>query len=241
MDAAAPPAVLGAVRRAVAGALANPEELDRHPAHPTIDPDADDARIPACVAFAEQFVIDVAAIDDEQRGALGAAMGDATFPFAAALYVTDVFQRARIALARGIEHHAARGDPRAVLNDNGRGEERHVPAVRVRAGGDHRLLRDHHVAADGHVILIVDPHALTDPGPRAHGQLPRELHSKAWTQGKQRLTATRLHQILVDEATNIDDNEWKIELESQKSFYDQFGDKMPRTLELIRQKRNTAA
>jgi len=100
VDAAAPPTVLGAVRRAVAGALANPEELDRHPAHPTIDPDADDARIPACVAFAEQFVIDVAAIDDEQRGALGAAMGDATFPFAAALYVTDVFQRARIALAR---------------------------------------------------------------------------------------------------------------------------------------------
>jgi len=103
VDAAAPPAVLAAVRRAVAGALAHPEELARHGAHPAVTPDAPgepDARIPACVAFAEQFVVDVAAIDDEQRGELGAAMGDATFPFAAALYVTDVFQRARIALAR---------------------------------------------------------------------------------------------------------------------------------------------
>lgn len=106
VDAAAPAEVLGAVRRAVAGALAHQEELARHAAHPAVAPDVTgepgepDARIPACVAFAEQFVVDVAAIDDEQRGALGAAMGDATFPFVAALYVTDVFQRARIALAR---------------------------------------------------------------------------------------------------------------------------------------------
>jgi alkylhydroperoxidase family enzyme len=100
VDAAAPPAVLRAVRRAVAGALANPPELDRHPADRAVTLDVDDPRIPVCVAFAEQFVVDVAAIDDDQRGALGAAMGDATFPFAAALYVTDVFQRARIALAR---------------------------------------------------------------------------------------------------------------------------------------------
>ena len=96
VDAAAPPAVLAAVRRAVAGALANPQELD----HLATTTEIDDPRIPVCVAFAEQFVIDVAAIDDDQRGALGAALGDATFPFAAALYVTDVFQRARIALAR---------------------------------------------------------------------------------------------------------------------------------------------
>ncbi len=100
VDAAAPPEVLGAVRRAVAGALAHPEELTRHPEAAPDAPGEPDARIPACVTFAEQFVVDVAAIDDEQRGALGAAMGDATFPFAAALYVTDVFQRARIALAR---------------------------------------------------------------------------------------------------------------------------------------------
>jgi len=54
------------------------------------------------------------------------------------------------------------GDPRAVLNDNGRGEERHVPAVRVRPGSDHRLLRDHHVAADGHVIPEQDRWDLVD-------------------------------------------------------------------------------
>jgi len=96
VDAAASASVLGAVRRAVAGALAHPEELARHAAAPS----ADDPRVPACVAFAEQFVIDVGAMDDSQRGALGAAMGDATFPFVAALYVTDVFQRARITLAR---------------------------------------------------------------------------------------------------------------------------------------------
>jgi alkylhydroperoxidase family enzyme len=96
VDGAAPPEVLAAVRRAVAGALAHPEELDRH----STDHHGDDTRIPACVGFAEQFVVDVAAVDEDQRAALGTAMGDATFPFVAALYVTDVFQRARIALSR---------------------------------------------------------------------------------------------------------------------------------------------
>lgn len=96
VDGAAPPTVLAAVRRAVAGALANPAELTRHPVAPLDD----DPRVPVCVAFAEQFVVDVAAIDDDLRGALGAALGDGTFPFVAALYVTDVFQRARLALAR---------------------------------------------------------------------------------------------------------------------------------------------
>lgn len=101
VDATVPAAVLAAVRRAVAGALAHPEELDRHPAARSAgDGGDDDPRIPPCVLFAEQFVVDVAGIDDGMRAALGAAMGDATFPFVASLYVTDMFQRARIALER---------------------------------------------------------------------------------------------------------------------------------------------
>ena len=39
----------------------------------------------------------------------------------------------------------------------------------------------------------------------------------------------------VDEATTINDAEWKEELVSQKQFFDQFGERMPKTLELIRQ------
>lgn len=30
--------------------------------------------------------------------------------------------------------------------------------------------------------LVVNPHALTDPGPGADRKLPRELHPKAWAQ-----------------------------------------------------------
>jgi alkylhydroperoxidase family enzyme len=85
------------VRVAVASALAHPEELDRAPIG---GGDADDPRSAACVAFAEQFVVDVASTTDQQRAALGTAMGTDTFVFVQALYVVDVFQRGRIALER---------------------------------------------------------------------------------------------------------------------------------------------
>jgi GTP-dependent phosphoenolpyruvate carboxykinase len=39
----------------------------------------------------------------------------------------------------------------------------------------------------------------------------------------------------VDEATSINEGEWKVELESQKAFFDQFGDTLPKSLELTRQ------
>jgi alkylhydroperoxidase family enzyme len=42
----------------------------------------------------------VSGTTDEQRGALGAALGADTFTFVQALYVVDVFQRGRIALER---------------------------------------------------------------------------------------------------------------------------------------------
>jgi alkylhydroperoxidase family enzyme len=91
------PAVLDPVRRAVATTLAHPEELDRTPVGPTT---ADDPRVAACVAFAEQFVVDVSGTTDDLRGALGAALGADTFTFVQALYVVDVFQRGRMALER---------------------------------------------------------------------------------------------------------------------------------------------
>jgi alkylhydroperoxidase family enzyme len=88
--------VLDPVRVAVASALAHPEELERSPVTLT----ADDPRASACVAFAEQFVVDVSGTTDEQRSALGAAMGADTFTFVQALYVVDVFQRGRMTLER---------------------------------------------------------------------------------------------------------------------------------------------
>jgi alkylhydroperoxidase family enzyme len=81
----------------VASTLGHPEELDRTPVTVTA---RDDAVVAECVAFAEQFVVDVSGTTDAQRGALGAALGDDTFAFVQALYVIDVFQRGRIALER---------------------------------------------------------------------------------------------------------------------------------------------
>jgi alkylhydroperoxidase family enzyme len=114
------PEVLDPVRVAVASALAHPEELQRTPVTVTT---ADDPRAGACVAFAEQFVIDLSGTTDAQRAALGAAMGADTFPFVQALYVVDVFQRGRIALERifatpyGPAPDAATGDLWTALED----------------------------------------------------------------------------------------------------------------------------
>lgn len=92
------PAVLSPVRVAVARTLGHPEELERTP---VVEGDATpDPRAAVCVAFAEQFVVDVSGVTDEQRAALGTAMGADTVAFAQALYVVDVFQRGRIALER---------------------------------------------------------------------------------------------------------------------------------------------
>ncbi len=90
-----PPEVLDPVRVAVASALSHPAELERSP---VTDATGDDPRADVCVAFAEQFVVDVSGTTDAQRAALGDAMGADTFAFVQALYVVDVFQRGRIAL-----------------------------------------------------------------------------------------------------------------------------------------------
>jgi alkylhydroperoxidase family enzyme len=113
------PALLDPVRVAVASALAHPEELERTPASRA----SDDPRAPACVAFAEQFVVDVSGTTDAQRAALGAALGADTFTFVQALYVVDVFQRGRIVLERifdvpyGPPREAQQGDLWATLEE----------------------------------------------------------------------------------------------------------------------------
>jgi len=62
--------------------------LDFGPPHPG---DAD----PACLAFAEQFALDVSAITAEQRGALTAALGAKAAAFGQALYAIDFELRLR--------------------------------------------------------------------------------------------------------------------------------------------------
>jgi alkylhydroperoxidase family enzyme len=62
--------------------------LDFGPPHPG---DAD----PACLAFAEQFALDVSAITAEQRGALTAALGAKAAAFGQALYAIDFELRMR--------------------------------------------------------------------------------------------------------------------------------------------------
>ena len=52
------------------------------------------------LAFAEQFTLDVSAIDDGLREGLSAALGPQTAEFAQAIYVADVVARARFALDR---------------------------------------------------------------------------------------------------------------------------------------------
>ncbi len=54
----------------------------------------------AGLAFAEQFVVDVAAITSEHRTAMTRALGDDAFLFVQAVYVNDVFTRARLGLDR---------------------------------------------------------------------------------------------------------------------------------------------
>ena len=72
---------------------------------------------------------------------------------------------------------------------------------------------------------------------RAHGKVGAQETLFGWVpkQGHIDLSGLDISPETVDEATHIDEGEWKTELESQKEFYDQFGPRMPKTLELIRQ------
>ncbi|PZR04843.1 MAG: phosphoenolpyruvate carboxykinase (GTP) [Archangium gephyra] len=72
---------------------------------------------------------------------------------------------------------------------------------------------------------------------RAQGKVGAQETMFGWVpkQGHIDLSGLEISADTVDEATHIDEGEWKVELESQKSFFEQFGDRMPKTLELIRQ------
>ncbi len=72
---------------------------------------------------------------------------------------------------------------------------------------------------------------------RAHGKVGAQESLFGWVpkQGHIDLSGLDIAPETVDEATAINEEEWKAELEDQKAFFEHFGDKMPRTLELIRQ------
>jgi alkylhydroperoxidase family enzyme len=53
----------------------------------------------AALAFAEQFCIDVASLDDDSRDAMTAALGASAFDYVQALYVFDYIPRVRAVLA----------------------------------------------------------------------------------------------------------------------------------------------
>jgi phosphoenolpyruvate carboxykinase (GTP) len=72
---------------------------------------------------------------------------------------------------------------------------------------------------------------------RAYGSVGAQETLFGWVpkQGHIDLSGLDIDPAKVDEATHINDAEWKDELISQKQFFDQFGERMPKTLELIRQ------
>lgn len=87
--------VQGPVRHAIAKILGT-DEVGLSSTSP-------DPRVGPAVAFAEQFVIDVAGMTDETRAAMTTAMGADAFSFVQVVFVCDVFSRARIALGRLFE------------------------------------------------------------------------------------------------------------------------------------------
>jgi phosphoenolpyruvate carboxykinase (GTP) len=72
---------------------------------------------------------------------------------------------------------------------------------------------------------------------RAQGKVATQETLFGWVpkQGHLDLSGLDISPEQVDEATSIVESEWKTELESQKQFFEQFGERMPRTLELQRQ------
>jgi phosphoenolpyruvate carboxykinase (GTP) len=72
---------------------------------------------------------------------------------------------------------------------------------------------------------------------RAYGNVGAQETLFGWVpkQGHIDLSGLDIDPAMVDEATSIVESEWREELTSQKQFFDQFGDRMPKALELIRQ------
>jgi phosphoenolpyruvate carboxykinase (GTP) len=72
---------------------------------------------------------------------------------------------------------------------------------------------------------------------RAHGSVGAQESLLGWVpkEGHIDLSGLDIAPEKVDEATSIHEGEWKSELESQVEFFSQFGDRLPKTLELMRQ------
>jgi phosphoenolpyruvate carboxykinase (GTP) len=72
---------------------------------------------------------------------------------------------------------------------------------------------------------------------RAHGDVGAQETLFGWVpkQGHIDLSGLNIDPAKVDEATSIVEAEWKDELNAQKAWFDTFGDRMPKTLELKRQ------
>jgi phosphoenolpyruvate carboxykinase (GTP) len=72
---------------------------------------------------------------------------------------------------------------------------------------------------------------------RAHGSVGAQESLFGWVpkEGHIDLSGLDIAPEKVDEATSIVEGEWKSELESQQEFFGQFGDQLPKTLELMRQ------
>ncbi len=85
--------LIGLVRRTCASTLSLPPL----PAEVEVD-EAESETERAVAAFAEQFSVDVSAIDDAQRAAFTAALGAATFPVVVQMFIADFLPRVRTGL-----------------------------------------------------------------------------------------------------------------------------------------------
>jgi len=72
---------------------------------------------------------------------------------------------------------------------------------------------------------------------RAHGRVGAQESLFGWVpkQGHIDLSGLDIDPARVDEATAVNEDEWRAELNAQKEWFDKMGDKMPKTLELTRQ------
>ncbi len=95
---AVPPAMAALIRERIAVLFAGAQA---DPAVTTSDTDR------ACAEAAEQFIIDVAAMSDAQRDAVGSALRAGTYPFFQTVYVHDLGFRLRMALEQLFEEPAA--------------------------------------------------------------------------------------------------------------------------------------
>ncbi|WP_236900805.1 hypothetical protein [Cryobacterium arcticum] len=75
------------------------------------------------------------------------------------------------------KYDATRSYPSPVANHYGPCDQPHVTAVCMAASSEEGVLRKYDIAANKHLVLVVKPDALSDPGAITDVQLPRKLDS----------------------------------------------------------------